>query len=263
MPSTSPAHGPAQADEEDDRGLSSFRPIRLRKAADEVVSVLVNAIRGGLYEPGDRLPRERELAERLEVSRTTLREAFRILERAGIVSVRRGNNGGVFVRSRSIGASAQEAIVGESWVNLRALLQARRVLETSCGLLAAENATPEELAELERLVDLLGELADDPDEGLAVDLQWHLKVGYASHNPLLGKFLDEVLQGVTTVARQLPFGHIEMRDAAKNQRHTLDAIESGEVKRIEASFDRHLGSLEEQLLGKRLARARLPRLSVP
>jgi GntR family transcriptional regulator, transcriptional repressor for pyruvate dehydrogenase complex len=249
---------PSQGEGDDDRGLDHFRPIRLRKAADEVVSVVVNAIRGGLYEPGDRLPRERDLAERLEVSRTTIREALRILERAGIVSVRRGNNGGVFVRSRSIGPSVLEAIEGESWVNLRALLHARRVLETACGVLASENATAEDLDELEHLVEVLAGLVDDPVESIAVDLQWHLKVGYASHNPLLAKYLDEVLRSVGAASRQLPFGHIELAAAVDNQRDTLDAIKSGDRKRIQTAYDRHLGSLEEHLLGTHLSQPLAP-----
>lgn len=255
MARTEAAKAP-ESEEEDDRGLGHFRPIRLRKAADEVVSVVVNAIRGGLYEPGDRLPRERDLSEQLEVSRATIREALRILERAGIVSVRRGNNGGVFVRSRSIGPSILEAIEGESWVNLRALLQARRVLETSCGVLAGKHASAEELEELEQLVALLAELQDDPVESIAVDLQWHLKVGYASHNPLLAKFVDEVLRLLGAASRQLPFGHIELAAAVDNQRDTLAAIKSGDPQRIEAAYDRHLGSVEEHLLGTHLVQPR-------
>ena len=58
----------------DDRGLSAFSPIRIRRASDEVLAVLVDAIRGGLYEPGDALPPERDLAERLHISRKVLNE---------------------------------------------------------------------------------------------------------------------------------------------------------------------------------------------
>lgn len=249
---TSPP-APVRPGAADDRGLSAFRPIRLRKAADEVVFVIANAIRGGLYEPGDRLPRERDLAARLDVSRTTIREALRVLERAGIVSVRRGNNGGVFVRTRLIAPSVLEVIEGESFVNLRSILQARRVLETTCGVLAAQHATPEELAELERLVELLVDLVDDPAEFVAVDLQWHLKVGAASHNPVLAGFLDDLLRRFGAFSRQLPIGHIDLRQGIANQRHTLEAIRSGNPARVEASMDDHLGSLEEHLLGTRLA----------
>lgn len=248
----------AHAGQAEDRGLSMFRPIRVRKVADEVIFVITNAIRGGVYHPGDRLPRERELAERLEVSPTTIREAIGVLERAGIVSVRRGNNGGVFVRTRFIAPSVLEAIEGESFVNLRVLLQARRVLETSCSVLAARNATEADFADLEQLLELLAELTEKgeaADEIVAVDLQWHLRVGVASHNPTLAGFLDEVLRTLGALGRQLPAAHIRLLDGVSNQRHTLAALRSGDTALIEASVDHHLGSLEEHLLGTRLAPA--------
>lgn len=106
-------------------------------------------------------------------------------------------------------------------------------------------------------------LQDDPVESIAVDLQWHLKVAYASHNPLLAKFADEVLRSVGAASRQLPFGHIDLADAVENQRDSLEAIRSGDATRIEASYDHHLGSLEEHLLGTRLAGGSLDGLRAP
>src|SRR3990172_12269812 len=88
--------------DESDRKISVFRPLRMRKAAEEVVAVIVDAIRGGIYEPGEKLPRERDLAAALEVSRAVVREAVGILERAWIVTVRRGVNGGIVVETRWI-----------------------------------------------------------------------------------------------------------------------------------------------------------------
>ena len=63
---------------------------------------LVDGIRAGVAPPGTRLPRDRELATRFGVSRPVVREAIDLLRRAGIVEVRRGNRGGVFVRSLAI-----------------------------------------------------------------------------------------------------------------------------------------------------------------
>jgi DNA-binding FadR family transcriptional regulator len=74
-----------------------FQPLVIRRAVDEVVSVLVDAIHGRLLEPGDRLPREVDLAERLAVSRNTVNQPTARLERAGVVSVRRGPHGGTVV----------------------------------------------------------------------------------------------------------------------------------------------------------------------
>src|SRR5690242_1787558 len=80
-----------------DPRLNLFKPIRMHKAADSVVAVLADAIRGGLFEPGDMLPRERDLAEQLDVSRAIVRQAIDILRRQGIVTVKRGVFGGTTV----------------------------------------------------------------------------------------------------------------------------------------------------------------------
>lgn len=79
---------------EGDRGLILFAPIQTRKASDEVLGVLVDALRGGIYEVGDMLPPERDLADQLNVSRKVLREAIERLRAEEIVSVRRGAAGG-------------------------------------------------------------------------------------------------------------------------------------------------------------------------
>src|SRR3954470_15892278 len=78
-------------------GEALFRPVRTGNAFEETVERLLQAIRLGVVGAGERLPSERELAERLGVSRVTLREAIRALSDAGYVESRRGRYGGTFV----------------------------------------------------------------------------------------------------------------------------------------------------------------------
>jgi len=80
-------------------GMPLWRPVRGGNAFEITVSRLAQAIRLGLVGEGDRLPAERDLAERLRVSRVTLREAIRALREAGILESRRGRTGGTFVVS--------------------------------------------------------------------------------------------------------------------------------------------------------------------
>ncbi len=235
-----------------DRNLGTFKPIRMRKAAEEVTSVIIDAIHGGVFEPGDRLPRERDLAERLEVSRVTVREAIRLLESAGIVSVRRGNQGGVVVESRWIPARLIAAVEGESHSNLRTLFETRRVLETTAAVLAAGRADDDHLAELERLVDLLPELIDDPDEFIAVDFQFHIKVADACGNPTLAAFTTETIQQFAALRQQYPIGRADLRRGLANQRDTLEALRSRDPERIVASLDEHLGVVEEHFIAERI-----------
>ena len=74
-----------------------FRPIRTVNAFEQLVERLGRAIKLGLLAPGERLPPERRLAEQLELSRSTVREALRLLYDAGYLEARRGRRGGVFV----------------------------------------------------------------------------------------------------------------------------------------------------------------------
>lgn len=244
--------------DEDDRGLSHFRPIRLRKAADEVVAAIVDGIRAGLWEPGDLLPRERDLAARLEVSRTTVREATGLLSRAGVLTVRRGNRGGVEIATRIVPASIMTEIEALGPSETRSLLQARRAIETSSAVLSSQRATPADLADLERLVDELHSLIDVPEEFLEVDFQFHLRVAEASGNALMAEFLREILRRYAAIRSQYPVGHVALDRGIANQQATLDAIRSGDPERVVAAMDEHLGSVEEHFLGERLSTWGLP-----
>jgi DNA-binding FadR family transcriptional regulator len=78
-----------------------LRPARTGNAFEDALERLLQAVKLGVFRPGDRLPPSRDLAARLGISRVTLREALRALEEAGYVALRRGRTGGAFVVHRS------------------------------------------------------------------------------------------------------------------------------------------------------------------
>ena len=237
-----------------DPKLSAFHPVRVRKAADEVIAVIVDAIRGGLYKPGDYLPRQGDLAGRLQVSRAVVREAVEVLRRAGVVSVKRGNTGGVIVQSDANLHRVLASIGGETHASIRAALEARRPLETSAAVLVAERAEPEALRRLAALVEAL-ENAGDDEEFLRVDRMFHYALGDSCGSPLLGGFLRSTIDQIIHATADMPVGRAERRQALRNQRLTLQAIASGSVNRVRRAMDDHLAMLEEGYLGERL---RLP-----
>ena len=150
----------AEADEP--RRLEVFQAIRLQRATDEVCIAILDPLRSGVFTVGDRLPREKDLAERFEVSVHTVSEALRILEQAGIVRQRRGRYGGTYVVSlanvRSVLASMLASSHSDSQAELRNLLELRRPLELQAALLTAERAGEEHVLQLRRIADAL-----DPD----------------------------------------------------------------------------------------------------
>jgi GntR family transcriptional repressor for pyruvate dehydrogenase complex len=234
------------------RGLDAFRPVRLRKASDEVLAVLVDALRGGLYEIGEPFPPERDFALRLGISRKVLRDAIDVLRREGVVTVRRGSGGGIFVASLENLGKISTQIQGETRENLRSVLGVRRVLECYGASLAAERATVRDIAHLGRLVDMLPGVDDRPKEFWEVDMRFHLGVAEASRNPVVPEFLSEILRRLEAIRQQFPYAYVEHGEAIANQRETLAAIASGKPSKAAKAMDKHLASLELVLVGTTL-----------
>src|SRR5579862_2117183 len=115
-----------------------FRPVRAGNAFEETVERLLTAIKLGVVAPGSKLPPERELAERLNVSRVTLREAIRALQHSGYVESRRGRYGGTFVNRvlPTLTKTAARRLTKQTGIDLEDTLTLRDVLETG----AAEQA---------------------------------------------------------------------------------------------------------------------------
>lgn len=232
--------------------IGDVSPIRHRAAADEVVDVLSDALRSGVYEVGGRLPSENELASKLGVSRPVLREALLVLRRAGVVTVRRGATGGTFVASlsniRQVLAAAARHLDDET----PQLLQARRALEPQVTLLTAKHATVAQLAELERLAYSLEPLLELPDDFYEVDIRFHLALGDMSSNPVLAGFQRSTLNRLSILSSEYLVREANARESFERQKDLCAAIASRRVVRVLEALDEHLAPLEERFTGAKL-----------
>jgi DNA-binding FadR family transcriptional regulator len=134
-----------------------FAPVRGEGLVQQTVKRLADAIRLGLLEKDERLPRESELARRLDISPMTLREAFAVLREAGWLRTTRGRGGGTFVTRR--GAAARSTAVSAeelSFDYLTELTSLRRAISGEASALAAERATPDEVDQIEHLASATG-----------------------------------------------------------------------------------------------------------
>jgi GntR family transcriptional regulator, transcriptional repressor for pyruvate dehydrogenase complex len=241
---------------DDDRRLEVFQPVRVQKAANEVCIAVLDALRSGVFTVGDRLPREKDLAERFDVSVNTVSEALGIVERAGIVEQRRGRYGGTYVVSlanvrvvlASMLASSEHS---GSQAQLRGLLELRRPLELQAALLTATRAGDEHMVQLRRLADAL-DPGLDTAEFRATDVQFHLYLGEACGNTRLRDYLRTYFDEYQLLRDRFPVQHLERDVAARLQHRYLDAIASRDRERVVAAADEHLSAVEELLLGARL-----------
>ncbi|MEW6644805.1 MAG: FadR/GntR family transcriptional regulator [Pseudomonadota bacterium] len=153
-----------------------------RSLVESAIDLIRSQVESGVWKVGERIPKEAELAEMLQVGRNTVREAVRVLSHARMLEVRQGD--GTYVRSSVDPAEIMRRV---SRASLRDHFELRVVLETEAARLAATRASPEDLARLQQALDARNAISkdDDIDAFVAGDIAFHVAVARASHNTAL------------------------------------------------------------------------------
>jgi GntR family transcriptional regulator, transcriptional repressor for pyruvate dehydrogenase complex len=185
-------------------GLVPTPGLRPAGVAEDVAKRLVTAIAVGTFSPGERLPSERELATRLEVSRVTVRQALQRLGELGLVVAKRGRTGGTFVTQQAwedvAPAEARQTLETEL-PRLKDLFDYRCLVEGLIARTAAERRTPEQRDELTEALAAFATTGENMVLARAWDRRLHGLVCAAAHNPHLTE-----LSAHLTAAATLGFG---------------------------------------------------------
>lgn len=215
---------------------------------DEAIEKIKEMIVSGALRPGDRLPKEADLASDLGLSRNSLREAVRALSLLNILDVRQGD--GTYVSS----LAPEQLLEAVTFIldfhqddTVLQAFQVRAILEPAATALAAQRITREEVAGLRSLLDGLG---DDPgaEELVANDLEFHRRIAAASGIPLLCSLLEKI-SGPTVRARV--WRGVTQQEAVSRtlaeHRAILDALELGEVETARAWSTVHISNVTRWL----------------
>src|SRR3954453_14017329 len=170
-----------------------FEPGARPSMFEETVARLGTAIRVGLLAPGTQLPPERELAEQLGISRSTLRHALTTLVQSGLLASARGRGGGTFAPPPPPLSGGKEVALGEA---AREVLDERVTIETGAVVLAAERRTPDDLAALTSLAERMA-FADDFEDYRRADIRFHITLAEATQSPGLLATMTEVQGGMS------------------------------------------------------------------
>jgi GntR family transcriptional repressor for pyruvate dehydrogenase complex len=236
-----------------------FTPVKTRRLYEEIVEQIKQFITGGELKPGDKLLAERDMAERLQVSRVSVREAIKTLEMLGFVEIRPGD--GTFVRNTNaddiIRPLAMFLAVERN--SLLDMFEVRRIFETATAGLAAERADAREVDEIRGLLEKMKEGINlqDSEMGEEFDTAFHYAVAEATHNSLLTKLFrtvsEEFAKAISTARRQL------FLDSSRNAKKIVDqhtriyeAIKAHDALTASRAMLEHL-TFAEQELRKRIS----------
>jgi GntR family transcriptional repressor for pyruvate dehydrogenase complex len=234
-----------------------LRPVELHTGGQLIAERLVTAIALGEFEPGQRLPAERELAATLEVSRTTVREALQRLHAGGYVVTRRGRDGGTFIQAAAVAVTgADEAVkrtLDPRWEELTELLDYRRLIESLIARTAAERRDASDIAAIRAAVERYTEAGSRADARIA-DHALHQAIARATHSERLADLSARIRREVGLGFDAEPYTP-QMRQRALRQHPVLaDAVIAGNPARAANHAASHF-SLTEGALAE--VRARL------
>jgi len=227
-------------------------PIRRSRISQQIAVQLCQMIRQGQLKPGARLPSERELAEKLQVSRASLREALRALEIAGIVAARQG--GGTYIREvfddgilspLSLVLDASADLVGDLW-------EVRSIFEPAVAFRAAVRAQADDIAALNQIIEEQSDLlsGDVPNEAWREsNCAFHITVARTSRNEvsvhviqLINGLLHEGRRHFATQSGRRKRAYISHRDI-------FEAIRAGDPQQARDAMTRHLREVEDFIIG--------------
>lgn len=241
----------------DELSLASLRSLPLK---DQVVRALMDLIEAGELPVGARLPGERALSERLEVSRNTVREAVQFLQALGVLEIRHGS--GTYVRRSTM----RDAGLSDEWrewtlrhsSRVRDLLEVRRGLESLAGELAAERASAADRAELREAIEQMAAAVATGDVTSLVqaDVGFHHALVKAAGNVALVELADAL--GAQLVQERAATWNSPGRPDRSLAEHRAihDAIASRDADRVREAVLAHLASVEHDVEGLVSAPAR-------
>jgi GntR family transcriptional regulator, galactonate operon transcriptional repressor len=201
-------------------GAGSGPGYNIRGQQGRVIDGLGQAIVGGRYRPGDVLPKEAELIAEFGVSRTSVREAMKVLAAKGLVETRQ--RVGTRVRARELWSAFDSDLLQWNYAQgngadvMRDLIELRQILEPSAAKLAAVRASMADLRRLERAHTDMTDAVGDASDYAASDVRFHMAIYAASHNELLQRFGQLVAESMRLSFELQQRAHDDERDLAED-----------------------------------------------
>ncbi|WP_282610318.1 FCD domain-containing protein [Pelagibius sp. Alg239-R121] len=220
------------------------------KLYEQVEETLAEEIANGVYQPGDALPTERELMERFDVGRPSVREALFSLSRRGLIEAGSGRRPRVLQPSFNVVLRELNLIVRQvlnSPENIVHLMEIRRLLESALARKAAVEATDTQIAELKSRLEANRQALGYLQKFWETDTAFHAAIARMSGNPITPTVIDAVLEWLID-NRRVTVSEVGSDERAYHQHKAIfEAIAARDPDKAEAAMEAHLLYVERQV----------------
>lgn len=223
-----------------------------QKVYEVIFQKIQNEIESGHLKIGDKMPSERELAAQYNVSRTSIREALRILELSDIVEIRQGD--GTFIKNISLHRVQNElsnVLLQVDNTILFEMLEVRLILESQCAALAALRASGRDIEKMARALDAMKAADDDEEAGLQADLAFHMAIAEAAHNSVLEQLIASLtphMRNTIEVTRNHRLSStVNITRTFAEHKAIFIAISRGESDKAKVLMEDHIRTIRQEL----------------
>lgn len=234
--------------------ILEIRPIKKKRIYQEIIDQVKAAIVSGKIQPGDKLPSERTLAEKFQVSRTTIKEAMTVMEAMGLIEIRTGV--GTFLREVNSGMSTiLDDIFVDNETFIRELVEFRQAVEVDSAYYAAIRGTDEDKKILWKKFEEMEQAVSQQKLSTRSDYSFHMQIAYMSGNTLFMKAMEQIsdhlFKIVTKNSINTLAGAGNPASVLEEHRAIFKAIQNGDGMTARKAMRHHLDSVVHryQVLG--------------
>ncbi len=241
------------------------KQIRKIRVHEEIALQIQELIEGGKLNPGDRLPPERELCELFSVSRHSVREALRSLERSRMLNSIPGSGTYVAMKESEATIDMIASYLIDKKDKLMEIFQIRRMIEPQVAGLAATNAQEEDIAHLTLLKDknriIFSQDVIDPEAFSSLDKELHQAIAKATQSSIIPKLVGRISDLFSESRHKSYLSDRRMRISAQGHIDLIQAIIEKNEKQASQLMEKHLKSVEAEAI-RHLVSTNLPEKDV-
>ena len=225
-----------------------FKPLEKKRYSEQIAEMIQEKILKQRLQQGTRLPTERELAEEFQVSRTVIREAIRELEVAGLVRIKKGPKGGIFIDNayhKPLSASLRKLITS-GWINVDHILEVRMLIEPYIASQASLKAKKSDIEAMRSLLQNSSAHLDDVALLKKNNIEFHLLIAKASGNPVFSILMRSVMDILEEIARDFLVLSIE-RDFLQAHKEIFDLIVQRDLEKVRKAIEEDILDVNRRL----------------
>lgn len=229
-----------------DPALDNFEQIVYSKPSDIIINQIKNLIASGQIKPGEKLPSERKLSEKLMVSRSAVRDAIKKLEFYGVLKTH--PQSGTVVAG--MGITALQGLISDilkvDGSDFKSLVETRVILEVNSARMAAERRTDENIEKIQIALDKYHEKLKLGEPTVEEDLMFHLEIAEASQNPVLKSLMMVITPDIITSFLKYDVCGDDVKfERFKEHQNLLDCIKNKKAECAEKAMERHLKDIKD------------------